>query len=123
MDNYWPEFATFAVANTLSLISPGPDFLMVVRSSLRYNHTTALWVAFGIACGEMIHVGYSLLGIGLIISESILLFNLLKYCGAIYLIYNGVNSLRAQVEKPILLSPGFKEIVTREPPHSKAFLA
>lgn len=97
---YWPEFALFATAHVMSLISPGPDFLMVVQSSLRYQRKTALWVAFGISLGEMIHVSYSLLGIGWLITKSLFLFTVLKYLGGAYLLYLGIGSLRAKKEMP-----------------------
>lgn len=96
MQSYWPEFIIFASAHTLSMISPGPDFLMVVQSSLRYSRKTALWVSLGICCGEMIHVSYSLLGIGLIISKSIWAFTALKLLGSAYLVYLGIQSLRSK---------------------------
>jgi len=53
MRAYWLEFTVFAIAHILSLISPGPDFLMVFQSKLRYPRKTALWVAFGISCGKL----------------------------------------------------------------------
>lgn len=43
--------------------------------------------------GTLIHISYCLIGIGVIVSQSILLFNLIKWAGAIYLIYIGVKSL------------------------------
>ncbi len=99
MSQYLPEFMVFAVAHVLSLISPGPDFLMVVQSSLRYSRRTALFVALGISCGELIHVTYSLLGIGLVVAESLWLFTLLKYLGGAYLVYIGIQSLRAKPQE------------------------
>jgi len=93
---YLPEFFVFAIANTLTLISPGPDFMMIVRSSLRYSRKTALLVACGISCGELIHVTYSLLGLGVLISQSPFLFNILKYIGGAYLVYIGYSSLKAE---------------------------
>lgn len=92
---FWPEFIIFATAHVLTLISPGPDFLMVLQSSLRYSRKTALWVAAGISCGEMIHVTYSLLGIGLIIAQSTWAFTCLKLLGSAYLIYLGISSIKA----------------------------
>lgn len=96
MEAYWSEFLIFASAHLLSLISPGPDFLMVMQSSLRYSRKTAIWVAFGISCGELIHVTYSLLGIGLLIAKSLWMFTILKFVGAAYLVYIGISSLRAK---------------------------
>jgi len=120
--NYWPEFIVFAFAHILSLISPGPDFLMVVRSSLRYRRSSAYWVAFGISCGECVHVGYSLAGIGLLISQSLWLFSLLKYLGGAYLIYIGIQSLRARKEAPeLLLAESRNAQVLEDPSAMKAF--
>lgn len=95
---YWPEFLIFATAHIMSLISPGPDFLMVVQSSLRYQRKTALLVALGISLGELIHVSYSLLGIGFIINKSLLLFNILKLIGSLYLIYLGIRAIKVNKE-------------------------
>jgi RhtB (resistance to homoserine/threonine) family protein len=96
MESYLPEFLIFASAHLLSLISPGPDFLMVMQSSLRYSRKTALLVSFGIACGELIHITYSLLGIGLLIAKSMWVFTIIKYLGSAYLIYIGFTTLRAK---------------------------
>ena len=98
MLEYWPEFFVFATAHIMSLISPGPDFLMVVQSSLHYQRQTALLVALGISLGELIHVTYSLLGIGIIINQSLLLFNILKLAGSLYLIYLGIKAIKVNKE-------------------------
>lgn len=80
----------------LAKMSPGPDFIMCVRNSLTYSRRTGIWTALGFTLGICVHVGYSLLGIGIIIAQSILLFNTIKYIGAAYLIYIGVKSLLAK---------------------------
>ncbi len=80
-------------------MSPGPDFAMVMRNSLVYSRRTGVLAAAGLAAGIALHVTYSLLGIGLLISRSILLFNTIKWIGALYLIYIGLKSLRATKPK------------------------
>jgi len=105
---YWPEFIIFATAHVFSLISPDPDFLMVLQSSLRYSRKIALWVSFGISCGEMIHVGYALLGIGLIIAKSIWAFTALKLLGSAYLIYLGIKHWIERTCGAFLLALGVK---------------
>jgi RhtB (resistance to homoserine/threonine) family protein len=87
------ELLIVAGIHLLAVISPGPDFAMVVRNSLVYSRRTGILAAMGLGLGIMLHVTYSLLGIGLIISQSILLFNVIKLMGAAYLIYIGVKSL------------------------------
>jgi len=54
------------------------------------------WTALGVGCGIFVHVAYSLLGIGLIVSQSIVLFNLFKWLAAGYLLYLGWRALRAR---------------------------
>ncbi len=101
--SYLHEFLTIVVVHLLAVASPGPDFAMVVRQSLAHGRRTAIWTSLGIGSGILVHISYSLLGIGLIISRSILAFNLLKLAGAAYLVYVGWKSLRAraaEVQQP-----------------------
>ena len=85
--------ATFAGINLLGLMSPGPDFIMAIRNSLTYSRRTGIYTAFGFAGGIAVHISYCLAGLGLIISQSILLFSIFKYAGAAYLLYIGIKSL------------------------------
>lgn len=93
---YAPEFLTVAIAHLLAVMSPGPDFVLMTRNSLVYSRRSGIFSALGIACGILVHVTYSIMGIGFLISRSILLFSIVKYLGAAYLIYIGIKSLRAQ---------------------------
>jgi RhtB (resistance to homoserine/threonine) family protein len=93
---YIPIILTVALVHLLAVISPGPDFIMVVRNSLIYSRKTGVYSSLGLGLGILVHVSYSLIGIGLLISESIVLFNLIKYLGAAYLIYIGLKSLSSK---------------------------
>lgn len=93
---YLNEFLLVALVHLLAVMSPGPDFAVVIRNSVSAGRQAGLMTAAGIGTGILIHVGYSLLGIGLIVSQSVWLFNLLKVLAAAYLIYIGVRALRAQ---------------------------
>lgn len=87
------ELLLVAGIHWLGVMSPGPDFAMVMRNSLVYSRRTGLLAAAGLASGILVHVTYSLLGIGLLISQSILLFNAIRLIGAGYLIFIGIKSL------------------------------
>lgn len=89
-------FLTIAVIHWLALVSPGPDFAIITRNSLVYSRRTGIYTAVGLGCGMMLHACYSLLGIGLLISKSIVLFSIIKWIGALYLIYIGWKSLTAK---------------------------
>lgn len=93
---FLPEFLTVAVVHLLAVMSPGPDFVMISRNSLIYSRKTGVYSAIGLGLGILVHVTYSLVGIGLIISKSILLFSILKFVGAAYLIYIGYQCLQAK---------------------------
>ncbi|GGE47946.1 lysine transporter LysE [Halopseudomonas oceani] len=93
---YLNEFLLVALVHLLAVISPGPDFAVVIRNSVSGGHRVGLYTAVGVGTGIFVHVAYSLLGIGLIVSQSVWLFNLMKLLAAAYLIYIGVRALRAQ---------------------------
>lgn len=86
-------FLTVAIIHLLAVASPGPDFAIVVKQSITQSRAVVIWTALGIGLGILLHVAYSLLGIGFVISQSILLFNIIKYLGAAYLVYIGIKGL------------------------------
>ncbi|MCB9990938.1 MAG: LysE family transporter [Rhodospirillales bacterium] len=79
-----------------ALASPGPDLLITMRNALGYSARAGVFTALGIAVALIIHMSYCVAGIGLVISQSIILFNLIKWLGAAYLIYIGVHALRSK---------------------------
>lgn len=96
MQHYWLEFAEVVVAHALAVASPGPDFALVLRQSLRHGRRAAIWTSFGIGSGLLLHVAYSLFGIGLLIAGSVAWFTAVKYVGAAYLAWIGVQALRTK---------------------------
>lgn len=94
---YLPELIMVGAVSILAAMSPGPDFAVVVKNALFGSRKSGLFTALGVALGIYVHVAYSLVGIGLIVSQSIILFNFIKYLGAIYLFYLAYHLLR---EKP-----------------------
>ena len=92
------ELLAVVAITFFAVISPGPDFAMVSRNSLLLSRRTGVLTALGIAAGVCIHVSYTLLGVGLLIQQSLWLFNLIKLAGAAYLIFLGIKMLRAQPE-------------------------
>lgn len=93
---YLTEFLTVATVHLLAVMSPGPDFIMVTRNTLVHSRKTGMYSAIGLGLGIGVHVAYSLLGIGLLISQSVLLFNIMKFIGAGYLFYIGYLSLTSK---------------------------
>ena len=90
------ELLAVITITVLAVISPGPDFAMVTRNSLLRSRRAGVFTAVGIGLGVCVHVGYTLVGVGLLIQQSLWLFNAIKWAGAAYLVYLGVKMLRAQ---------------------------
>ena len=93
---YWAEFATVAVAHALAVASPGPDFAIVLKQSLAHGRRTAVWTSIGIGCGLSFHIGYCILGLGFLLAKSPAALTAVKYLGAAYLVWIGVQALRAK---------------------------
>lgn len=95
MTQYWIELASIMAVFSFAIVAPGADTAMVMRQAIVHGRRAAILTSIGVGISLMFHVSYTILGLGLIISQSILLFNLLKWLGVAYLIYIGVQSLRA----------------------------
>lgn len=95
------EWLTVLIIGWFVVITPGPNMAIVIRNSIIHSRSAGVYTAGGLAFGNLIHITYCLIGIGFLISKSILLFNVVKWLGAAYLIYLGIKSLRAQPHPPI----------------------
>ncbi|KVL10910.1 LysE family translocator [Burkholderia sp. MSMB1826] len=87
------ELIVVVTITLLAVISPGPDFAMVTRNSLMLSRRSGVLTACGIGLGVIVHVSYTLLGVGLLIRQSAWLFDTVKLIGAIYLVYLGARML------------------------------
>ena len=83
-------FVTVAIAHFLALLSPGPDFVLVVKSAIRNEGKNAIGVALGIASANALYVGLCLIGVG-----TVTIMIVLKVIGGLFLIYLAVQALRA----------------------------
>lgn len=96
MHSLWLEFVQVALAHLLAVASPGPDFALVLRQSVAHGRRAALATSLGIGAGILLHVAYSLLGLGLLVRGSDAVWQTVKYAGALYLAWLGVQALRAK---------------------------
>ncbi|MER7488134.1 LysE family transporter [Streptomyces sp. NPDC126497] len=92
------EVLAVAVITVLAVIAPGADFALVVRNSYLHGRRTGLLGALGVAVGVLVHVTYTMLGVGLLIASSAFLFTVVKLVGAAYLVYIGVRTFRTRGE-------------------------
>ncbi len=78
----------------LCMLSPGPDMALVMRNTLAGDRASGLSTSLGVLTGNLVHVGYCALGIGVLIAHSVVAYSVLKFAGAAYLIFLGISGLR-----------------------------
>ena len=98
MINYLNEFLVIYSIFLLGAVSPGPDFIMIVRNSTGYGSKVGFKTALGISVGSFITLSYVFVGIGAVFNEFPTLKEVVKYVGALYLFYLGIKSLRYRYE-------------------------
>ncbi len=86
---------TFVAASTALLLIPGPTVLLVLSYALSQGHRVAVASATGVALGDLVAMSASLAGLGALVLASATLFTILKWIGAIYLIYLGIKLIRS----------------------------
>lgn len=91
------QLTAVVVITILAVISPGADFAMVTRNSYLHGRLSGILSSVGIALGVQVHVFYTLIGIGLILTQSPFLYNAIKIIGAFYLIYIGYKTFNSRV--------------------------
>lgn len=92
------------IISGLGMISPGPDFFLILKNSLCYNRKLALITCFGVITAILIHMSYCVAGVAVIITATPWLFNALRYLGAIYLIWLGIKALRVKASSGTYIS-------------------
>jgi threonine/homoserine/homoserine lactone efflux protein len=87
-------FFTVALAHFIALLSPGPDFLLVVKSGVRNNKCSALGVALGITCANAFYIVLCLIGAGAVLAASVTAMLALKLVGGLFLLYLAAMALK-----------------------------
>lgn len=79
----------------VALVSPGPDFVVACRNTLMYSRSIGIYTAVGFGLGICVHISYAVFGLSWLIANNELIFTVIQYLGAFYLILIGIQSLRS----------------------------
>lgn len=91
------EFVILASAHFIALLSPGPDFFLLVQAGLRLSRWHGFLIAGGIATANFIYIIAAICGLE-ITRQISWLDSALRFCGAAYLVWIGIMILRAPME-------------------------
>jgi threonine/homoserine/homoserine lactone efflux protein len=94
------SLGVFAVAAMLLLLTPGPAVLYIVTRSVEQGRVAGLASVCGITTGTLVHVLAAALGLSALLASSTFAFALVKYAGAAYLIYIGLQRIFSRGETP-----------------------
>ncbi|GAB3766155.1 LysE family translocator [Ramlibacter monticola] len=86
----------FVVAGVLLNLTPGPDVLYIVGNAIRRGAKAGVVAAVGVSAGCFVHIVAAAVGVSALIAASATAFNLLKWAGAVYLLYVGARLLLAK---------------------------
>lgn len=119
----WTLIMTVVIAHFLALISPGPDFLMLVRSALRNSPRRAMGMALGIALANGVYIILCMIGIGALIAHSLWLMTALKLAGGIFLLYVAYHAIKARrSDYAFIVQEAAEEMRQQAPSFLKEFL-
>lgn len=89
------QLLLFITAGLVLNLTPGPDVMYIVAHAVRGGARAGVAAALGIAAGCLVHVAAAALGVSALLATSATAFALLKWAGAFYLVWVGVQMLRA----------------------------
>jgi threonine/homoserine/homoserine lactone efflux protein len=114
------DLGLFVVAGLLLNLTPGPDMAYIVARSASGGFRDGVAATLGITAGCVVHTLAAALGLSALIAASATAFTIVKWCGAVYLVYAGIRLLiasararRADAPTP-LLAPARTRAILRE---------
>jgi threonine/homoserine/homoserine lactone efflux protein len=102
----WPLFSAFLVASLVLAVTPGSGVLYIVTRSLVQGRRSGLVSVAGVALGNLGNAFAASFGLAALFAVSAAAFTVVKYAGALYLVYLGVQMLRAPRIEPAVAGPG-----------------
>ncbi len=88
------KFALSLGVSWVLILSPGPDMIYVITRGMVHGRRAGMLSAIGVVCGILVHTTAAAFGLTLILQTSAFAFLLVKFIGAVYLLYIGIEALR-----------------------------
>jgi threonine/homoserine/homoserine lactone efflux protein len=92
------NIALFVAASLAVIVAPGPDNVYVLTRGIAQGREVALASAWGMCSGLLFHTTLAAVGLSAILARSAVAFSVVKYAGAVYLVYLGVRALLSREE-------------------------
>nr|WP_315364022.1 LysE family translocator [Cytobacillus firmus] len=86
------DFFTFLILSLFVVMSPGIDTALITKRTIADGRTDGYKMGLGITAGSLVHTFAAAFGLSAILMQSAAAFEIIKYAGAVYLIYLGLSS-------------------------------
>lgn len=93
------NFLLFFISAVVFIITPGIDTIFVLNKSISQGKKAGIYSSLGISTGVLVHTLFAALGLSIILAQSAIAFSVIKYLGALYLIYLGVKAIFSKTDK------------------------
>ncbi|QIZ08207.1 LysE family transporter [Priestia megaterium] len=104
-------FIEVFLVGVLAALSPGPDFVVVMKNSLGIGRKYGIATALGIASALIVHITYTILGFSIILEKYPVIFNVIKIIGAAYLLWLGWQGIRSKAQSESLQDIGIQRLL------------
>ncbi len=91
----WPDFIGFTLTAAAIVASPGPDTMLILRNSFMGGRRVGLYTVAGVQVGLLGHTLMAVLGLAALLAASPIAFKAIAVCGALYLGWLGLQTLRS----------------------------
>jgi threonine efflux protein len=111
MNHVWLNIFSVLFVFAMAIISPGPNFVLVVNTAINRSRREGAYTAAGVAVGSMLFAVAGLLGLLLLINSSTYFATIIHYLGSGYLIYLGFRMMLEVKKKSFILSSDLNDDV------------
>ncbi len=88
------SLAIFIAASLVLVLMPGPNTLYVMTRGITQGRRAALISAFGASSGDLLYALSAALGLAFILQQSVILYSIIKICGALYMLFIGIQLMQ-----------------------------
>ncbi|MEK4971304.1 LysE family translocator [Niallia sp. FSL R7-0648] len=92
------HYYMFILVSLIIIMTPGPDFILITKNALTINKHMGRMTSYGVVTGHIIYAIASILGLTALIAKSLVLFEVIKYAGGVYLLYLGIKALLSSIK-------------------------
>ena len=90
IENFW----TFILTAFIFILTPGMNTVFILNTALSQGKKASIYASLGINAGILVHTLFAALGLSMLIAKSVTAFLVIKYLGAVYLVYLGISKIK-----------------------------